>query len=138
MLDSNCFRHPQFLVFRPPLPLLLCSINVVRSPFYHHNLNSVLLPLVLQTVAGAAAAAAAEDEEENGSDGLSNLLQSVVQGAAGASTAPGEDDEENETNGRSQLPSSATVCLSCTEELRYRGTRRYSHNHRSVSFLSSH
>ena len=120
MLDSNCFRHPQFLGFRPPLPLLLStSSKVVRF-------------------AGAAAAAAAEDEEENGTDDLSNLLQSVVQGAAGASTAPGEDDEENETNGRSQLPSSATVCLSCTEELRYRGTRRYSHNHCSVSFLSSH
>ena len=138
MLDSNCFCHPQFLVFRPPLPLLLCSINVVRSPFYHHILNSVLRQTskLLQT-AGAAAAAAAEDEEENGSDGLSNLLQSVVQGAAGASTAPGEDDEENETNGRSQLPSSAAA-IPRTEELRYRGTRRYSHNHRSVSFLSSH
>ena len=137
MLDSNCFRHPQFLVFRPPLPLLLCSNIVVRSPFYHHNLNSVLLPLQVLQTAGAAAAAAAEDEEENGSDGLSNLLQSVVQGAAGASTAPGEDDEENETNGRSQLPSSAAA-IPRTEELRYRGTRRYSHNHRSVSFLSSH
>ena len=99
-------------------------------------MNSVLLPLVLQTVAGAAAAAAAEDEEENGSDGLSNLLQSVVQGAAAASTAAGEDEEENGTNGHSQLPSFATVCG--TEELRCRGTRRYSDNHRSVSFLCSH
>ena len=136
MLDSNCFRHPQFLVFRPPLPLLLCSINVVRSPFYHHILNSVLRQTskLLQT-AGAAAAAAAEDEEENGSDGLSNLLQSVVQGAAAERTAAGEDDEENDTNGRSQLPSVATVCG--TEELRYRGTRRYSHSHsHSRSFNS--
>ena len=117
MLDSNCFRHPQFLGFRPPLPLLLStSSKVVRF-------------------AGAAAAAAAEDEEENGSDGLSNLLQSVVQGAAAERTAAGEDDEENGTNGHSQLPSFATVCG--TEELRYRGTQvpTCAHSH-SRSFNS--
>ena len=144
LLDSNCFRHPQFLGFRPPLPLLL------STPL--HSTSSKVVRF-----AGAAAAAAAEDEEENGTDDLSNLSQSVVQGAAAASTAPGEDEEENGTNGHSQLPSFATVCG--TEDLRYRGTRRYSHchsrsfnsweqkwkneetedmNHRSVSFLCSH
>ena len=93
--------------------------------------SPLLVPSCL--VAVAAAAAAAENEEEHEKGGVNNLSQYVVAGAPAESTATHEDDEENGTDGHSQLPSFATVCG--TEDLRYRGTRRYSHSH-SRSFNS--